>query len=325
MKNALTTKPRMRKTSSARTCRWAKASAALAWQTEIGGGFSRRVCRALLIAPLALCVALAATPALAETVCYFSGGTRSGNTYTIGPRIDTGKKYALTDSLSMSAWVRVSPNITTVKPSGPGRTYVNYYAAPIAGQGFYGEETGFGFFATGFDTLATSDDKLSYQVRIKSPSTAVGDSYKDATLFTADKWHHYLLVRDQAAGKSRFYVDGELLSETNCPSEGNLTPSQNFAIAFNPNGNGGSFCGYIADLALWDVALSAEDAECLPRRGPKRVSTAPIAYFPLDEGWGDGVKEFCGSITNYHSATGTLEWKVVPDFVSKLGMIIIVR
>ena len=57
----------------------------------------------------------------------------------------------------------------------------------------------------------------------------------------------------------------------------------------------------------------------------KTTSTAPIAYFPLDEGWGDGVKEFCGSITNYHSATGTLEWKVVPDFVSKLGMIIIVR
>ena len=113
--------------------------------------------------------------------------------------------------------------------------------------------------------------------------------------------------------------------ETNCPSEWNLTPSQNFAIAYNSNGNGGSFCGYIADLALWDVALSAEDAECLPRRGPKRVSTAPIAYFPLDEGWGDGVKEFCGSITNYHSATGMLEWKVVPDFVSKLGMIIIVR
>jgi len=256
-------------------------------------------------------------------VCYFSGGTRSGSTYTIGPRIDTEKKYDLPNSLSMSAWVRVSPNITTVKPVGPHQT--EYYAAAIAGQGFYGEDKGFGFFTSGFNTLATSDDTLGYQVRIKSPSTQVNGSYKDATLFTADKWHHYLLVRDQAAGKSRFYVDGELLSETNCPSEWNLTPSQNFAIAYNSNGNGGSFCGYIADLALWDVALSAEDAECLPRRGPKRVSTAPIAYFPLDEGWGDGVKEFCGSITNYHSATGTLEWKVVPDFVSKLGMIIIVR
>ena len=266
------------------------------------------------LAPLALCVALAAAPALAETVCYFSGGTRSGSSYTIGPRIDTGKTYPLANSLSMSAWVRVSPNIITVKPIGN-----THFGAAIAGQGFYSGEKGFGLMASGWNTNdPNNDDKtndaVSYQVRITGSGTVItSDSYKTNTLFTADEWHHYLVVRDKTAGKARFYVDGELFSEKDCPSSWDLTATKNFAIAYNPATNGGSFCGYIADIALWDVALSATDAARLPNVGPENVSTAPIAYFPLSEGSGNTVHETVNNTS--HTATGgNLVWSDDPNF-----------
>jgi hypothetical protein len=255
--------------------------------------------------------------------CYFSGGTRDGGTYTIGPRIDTGKKYGLTGSLSMSAWVCVSTNITAVMPWGS-----TYYGAVIAGQGFCGNEKGFGLYAGGYEDADPSNDSIVYQVRI--PNDGSGNivrsfSYKSDTLFSAGEWHHYLLVRDKAASKMRSYVDGELLSETDCPSSWVLDASRNFAIACNLATPGGSFCGYIADVALWDVALSADDARRLHRKGLENVSTAPLAYFPLDDGLGNSVKEICGSTTNYYNATGTLEWKVVPDFMRKPGLMLFVR
>lgn len=290
--------------------------AALAGQTEIVSGFLRRISRALRIVPLALCVALMAAPALAETVCYFSGGTRNAqNAYTKGPYISTGKIYNLSDSLSMSAWVRVSPTITTVKPAGQAN-----FSATIAGQGYYSAEKGFGFQTMGFNDTATGNDYLGYYVRIASGNPAMtSDWYDDTTLFTADEWHHYLLVRDKTAGKTRFYVDGKLFSEKDCPSSWDIIndKSRYFMIAYNKREYGGTFCGYIADLALWNVALSATDAARLPFVGPEKVSTAPYAYFPLDEGSGNSVKEILGSTTNNYTAAGngTLQWEDDPNFV----------
>jgi len=250
--------------------------------------------------------------------CYFSGGTREGDTYTIGPRIDIWKSYPLTGSLSMSAWVCVSTNITAVKPSGGG-----YNGAPIAGQGFYGYEKGFGLLASGYTDNVTSNDSVALQIHHNDTVFSYG--YKTNTLFSADEWHHYLLVRDKTAEKVRFYVDGELLSENDCPSSWIITPSRYFSIAYSRSGLGGSFCGYIADIALWNVALPVADARRLHRSGLKNVSTAPIAYFPLNEGWGGSVREISGSTTNYYNATGTLEWKVVPEFMHEPGMLIFVE
>lgn len=269
-----------------------------------------------LFAALAI---MSATTVWGETVCYFSGGTWSGNNYTKGPRIETGKKYPLANSLSMSAWVRVSPNITTVKPYGP-TTGTGYFGAAIAGQGFYGGEKGFGLMASGWNTndpnnADKTNDAVSYQVRITGSGTVItSDSYKDATLFTADEWHHYLVVRDKTAGKARFYVDGKLFSEKDCPSSWDLTATKDFAIACNMSTAGGTFCGYIADVALWNVALSAAEAARLPSVGVNGVSTAPIAYFPLDEGSGNTVHETVNSTS--HTATGgNLVWVDDPYFI----------
>ena len=259
---------------------------------------------ACLIAVLA---AFSAVLVQAETVCYFNGSTY----------IDTTKFTALTGNLSMSAWIRVSPNIFTVNPHNTSGV-VNY-GAGIVGQGYFGTETGFGILAnSGANTPSdTSDDGLSWQVRVNANASAANKNFASGTykgdsgtLFTGDEWHHYLLVRDTATAKARFYVDGSLVQEADFLASVVLSPTRNFIIGKSSSIYGGCFVGYIADVALWNVALTAEDAALLHKVGANGIEgKTPYVYFPLDEGSGNsvtGTKN--GSSLSPCIATGTLVW-----------------
>lgn len=235
--------------------------------------------------------AMLAATASGETVCYFDGSTY----------IDTGEKFPLGDSVSLSAWVRVDPKFAELKPGGAG----------IVGQGYWGNTTGLGFLVSGEASAATSDDRISWQVR--NGGTCQAADYYDTTLFTAGEWHHYLLVRDKENGKARFYVDGALVNEESFDGALDISPAHQFAIGKNMAGVGGIFCGYIADVALWDVALSAADAAALPSVGVKFVSSKPFAYFALDEGSGNMVHEEIAN-TTYSSTGGGLQWVADPTF-----------
>ena len=105
-----------------------------------------------------------ASVAMADTALYFNGSTY----------ISLGKKFPLKDSVSLSAWVRVSPTILTLKPkSGSGSS--TYYGAGIVGQGYWGGATGLGMYANaGVSTPTdTSDDGIGWQVRVNTnPSEA---------------------------------------------------------------------------------------------------------------------------------------------------------
>ena len=93
----------------------------------------------LCILHYALCIVLAAPAAAsAETALYFNGSTY----FNLNRWFN-----ALKGDLSMSAWIRVSPNIFTVNPHNTSGTA--YYGAGIVGQGYYGAETGFGILANG--------------------------------------------------------------------------------------------------------------------------------------------------------------------------------
>ena len=266
------------------------------------GSSTTRLLAAVLSAPriLAALATLAVAPVRAETVCYFDGSTY----------IDIGKGFPLGNSVSLSAWVRVDPQITTKKPQGAGS-----YGAGIVGQGYWGGATGLGIFANGgVQDTDTSNDAIAWQVR-NSSGLLANDKYSDQTLFTAGEWHHYLLVRDKENGKARFYVDGALCGEEkDCSYSASITPTRNFAIGKNMTGTGGCFCGYIADVALWGVALSDADAARLPYCGVNGISTPPYAYFPLNEGEGNSVTGTDNGSPLTRSATGTLSWVVDPSF-----------
>ena len=252
-------------------------------------------------------ICLAGLAVRAETVLYFDG-----NTY-----IDIGKNYALADSVSLSAWVRVSPNIFEMNPKNNSGTV--YYGAGIAGQGYWGGAQGFGMFVNGGANTPndSTDDGVSCQVR-KSGSVSEANNnlatctYKQETLFTANEWHHYLVVRDKDAGKVRFYVDGSLVQEKDFLASISIAPTKNFAIGKNMAGSGGCFVGYIAEVAIWNAALSAADAASLPGNGPLNCSVRPYAYFPLDEGTGQGVyglETSTGSYPKYTKSAGSLTWE----------------
>ncbi len=245
---------------------------------------------------LAILAAMAvASAARADTALYFDG-----NTY-----IDIGTKFALANSVSLSAWVRVSPTITVNPPNGSG-----YYGCGIVGQGYFGGATGLGFYiSSSINTADTSDDAVTGQVR--NGGTAVNISYKDSTLFTASEWHHYLLVRDKTAGKMRLYVDGIRVNEADFSSSYSISPDKNFAFAKNMAGPGGLFRGWIADVAIWNEALTATDAIFLTQKRPNAIGKAPYAFFPLDEGTGSSVLNTISG-TSYPKTAGTLKWEEDP-------------
>ena len=257
------------------------------------------------------CFATLATLALAahaDTALYFDGSTY----------IDTTKFEALTGNISLSAWIRVSTNIFKVNPHNTSGTI--YYGAGIVGQGYYGGETGFGILAnSGANTPAdTSNDGISWQVRVKSNASAANQNFasgtyksEGGTIFTGDEWHHYLLVRDKAAGKARFYVDGVLLDEQAFKKDIVLTPSRNFLIGKNGADPGGCFVGYVADVALWNVALDATDAALLTQVRPYMIGKQPYAFFPLDEGTGSGILNTV-SENSYPKTAGTFKWENDP-------------
>ncbi len=231
----------------------------------------------------------------AETALYFDG-----NTY-----IDTKTRFALANSVSLSAWIRISPSITVNPPTGSG-----YPGAGIVGQGYFGGATGLGIYLSSPITTAdTSDDSVVGQVR--NSKATVNIAYKDPTLYTASEWHHYLLVRDKTAGKMRFYVDGVRINELDFNTD-SISPTFDFAIAKNMAGPGGIFRGWIADVAIWSVALDANDALALTQARPTEIGKPPYAFFPLDEGSGSSVVNAISGLP-YAKTAGTLTWQEDPS------------
>ena len=240
--------------------------------------------RLAALAALVLGAPAAAPEARAERVLAFDGATY----------VDTLEKYPLVDSASLSAWVAISNSITAVR-NGAG----------IVGQGYWGGTTGLGMFvASGLTTPDTSDDSMNFQVR--NGNTIAALNYVNPTLFTDEAWHHYLLVRDKPGAKVLLYVDGVLQGSADFASKWSIAPGKTFAFARNMTGVGGIFRGALADVALWDQALDAQDAALLQHHSPDRIGKAPYAYFPLDDGL-DRITNKVGA-ASYAATAGTLRW-----------------
>ena len=122
------------------------------------------------------------------------------------------------------------------------------------------------------------------------------------------RWHHIAVIRDAAAGKADFYVDGAGLTD-HCGhldyralrvEAGGLILGQEqdrLGGGFDPNQ---ALDGSLDDLRIYDKALSAAEVRTLlgrdaPEEPPARSSTV-VAYYPFDGGAGDA------SGNEYHGA-----------------------
>ena len=254
----------------------------------------------LCILHYALCIAaFAVLTANADTALYFNG-----NTY-----INTLTKFPLANSVTLSARVRVSSAITNNPPYSHSGSY---YGAGIVGQGYWGNATGFGLFVpSACNTADTSDDKVYFQV-LKSGKGSVTGNFTDPALYAGEPWHHYLVVRDKEGGSVHFYVDGKLVVTGDFPSDYDISPSHYFAFGKDMTTVGGNFRGWLADVALWNEALDADDAARLAVSSPDMIGKAPYAYWPLDEGTGATKVKNKISGKEYPATAGTLVWEDDP-------------
>jgi len=168
---------------------------------------------------------LGAVPARAtENVLRFSG-----NGY-----VNTSHKFTGLSSATLEAWIR-----TGTVPAA------NSYGA-IAGNGFLGNDTGFGLFAH-------NNGSLVFQTRQGGNNiSALADYSFDG------QWHHVAGVRDASAQATILYLDGEEVNRVS----GNLdfsAISQVFGIgARYSSGWDFGFTGDIAEVRLWDHARTAD-------------------------------------------------------------------
>jgi hypothetical protein len=81
--------------------------------------------------------------------------------------------------------------------------------------------------------------------------------YAPDTATLTKQWHMIVATMDAAAPSKTLYWDGKLVAQT--ADQSNPTKTSAFAIGESPVFTGRFFHGGIAEVALWDRALSASD------------------------------------------------------------------
>ena len=126
----------------------------------------------------------------------------------------------------------------------------------------------------------------------------VGFSLLTSTETVADgRWHQVALVADAAAGTSSLYLDGELVgSSSGAPFDFGGSFAQigtGYTAYFYPDTNNGwyGFVGQIANVRLWNVALSSDRVEQDMSTLPAATAPGLEADYPLNDGQGVTVHD----------------------------------
>lgn len=174
----------------------------------------------------------------------------------------------LTGSLSFDTGRRGDTPVTHRVPVGTGaRTFSVWIKA---GTGFdrvlqYGDTSSTG---TLFMLQEQNAGELSARINGRedwSLSTAAGGGPL-AQPYTANQWNHFAVVVPQNAttDDGKFYVNGEEAQRVNSTGVAYDTVSTPFHIGWgNQGGGSGSLGGLMADLQVYDEALSAGDVQSL--------------------------------------------------------------
>ncbi len=181
---------------------------------------------------------------------------------------------------TLAAWVRIK--------DAPGSG--GYYG--IAGHGYLGSET------RGFGLYANSAKNAFLQPRGTVNQQIVWYSAGGAYPF-ADEWHHLTGIR--RGDTTLYYLDGVLFS-VNSGKLPKFSTIRSFALGAIDNGDWRNFLkGDLAEVQLWDYALSAAAVRDLMQRRMRGGDSGLRGYWPLDEGVGDFAYDYATD-----SATGDI-------------------
>ena len=170
-------------------------------------------------------------------------------------------------TLTLSAWIK-----TSVKPVG---SYDSDYSA-IAGRGYLGVMSGFGLFLSG-------SGNVHFQTRDGNDtiSAAVAPYPFDGA------WHHLAGVYDGSA--TRLYLDGVGVAEAPGAHANLFQAGVAFGLgARHVSGNnwGFPFTGAMAEVQLWDHALTSAQIQENMFRCLTGAEAGLAGYWPLDDGAG---------------------------------------
>ncbi len=113
------------------------------------------------------------------------------------------------------------------------------------------------------------------------------------------RWTHWAFVKDAGKGEMRIYADGKVLHSTRAADpKGAKKHTQALAdlgdiyLGGYPSDMG--WQGQLAELRIWDVALSAEEIEANAVFTLSGNEPGLVAYFPFDEAMGDAARDHTG-------------------------------
>ena len=269
-----------------------------------------------LVAGVGLSVAVVLPRTAEADACLSLPTTKLGATSVKGDGVTFNTKFSSVQSaLSVSFWVK-NPTVRSVNGN------INY--GYVVGNGGYSARRG---FAVGYQEETVNDVvSRGFHLQVKDDTAGSSDA---KTYFTQcvvscndirdGRWHHIAIVYDATNQRIVGYYDGvaQVGSRTTWPtsaiSDGNINT---LSIGRNAENNGWGFGGELAELSLWNCALSDEQVASIlmaPIDNPQS-QTGLLGYWKLDEGTGSTVADATG-----HGNTGTVKTAAGADCTTYWG------
>ncbi len=206
-----------------------------------------------------------------EVGSYWSGGSVSD----MG--LHCGKGYGALTNFSFSVWVRNPASGSSGDTSGS-------YGAVVA-QGALGGSPGFCCYV-----YTNNDGKKVLKVQFRETETKRTTLTLDKPeIFEDDKWHHLASTFDYTAGKAYLYLDGKVVDSVTSAAEIVYPVSYGsscFSIGTRNDNkwNGFPYHGGLAQVTLWNRALTAEEVNLLRVHPVKGTETDLLGAWPLSSG-----------------------------------------
>ncbi len=174
--------------------------------------------------------------------------------------LTTGKQLAPGTSFTLTGWVKLDKASMTGNGYIMGQqdnaqyVYMLYYSKSTDEIIFARRSGGWGYSASHYT---------------RAPAPASGE------------WHFYTAVWDSSSLTRRLYIDSALKAED--AGTGTTKPNVNFTMVYN--GYAGYFRGSLAEIGLWNKALTEDEIKTAMWNRPEGDALADcIAYWPLDDG-----------------------------------------
>ena len=234
-----------------------------------------------------------ATPCLKLPTTGLGAASVKGDGVSFSDRFD-----AVTSALTVSLWVK-NPTARSQENNGTKTAYV-------IGNGCFSAKRGFGIVYQ--EKVEDGHEVKGFVLQVKDNTSGGVDAktFLERRVITCNdvqdgNWHHIVVVYDATAKVLVGYYDGVAQDSSGVPagwpvSANNASLINMLSIGRNAENRGSAFGGELAEVSLWNRALTAEEVAAVHRApliGPTRQAGL-LGYWKFDEGEGTAVGDATG-------------------------------